>query len=186
MANSITIPDPELADLGPAMRALTPKQRHFVLAYFHVGKRERAAFMAGYAGEEGSNKLGVSAYVVWHHPKVQAAIKEHASGALVGMLPGAIARLHQIMQDGGDKDGLKAIQLITDRTGFHATTEMKVTHVDESREDTIREIVRMAREQGLDPRVLIGGAADFIDADFTVLAEAEPVVSSLEGLEDIA
>lgn len=176
MADRIEIPMPEHDELGPAMRALSARQRQFIVAYFHTGSRERAAYIAGYAGEPNSNLLGVSAYSVWHNPKVQTAIKEFGEQCvLAGLVPLAFVALESALMNGDAKDKTSAAKIVLDRTGFHAKSEVITTKGTTSRVDQIKEIVRLAKLQGLDPRKLIGGAVDFIDADFKVVDEVEGV-----------
>jgi|SRR5581483_4271418 len=202
----ISIPLPDTSELGPAMRALTERQRKFVILYFHTGSREKAAHLAGYAGDPGSNLIGVSAYSVWHNPKVQLAIKEFGEqSVLAGLVPLAFAALEDALTIGDAKEKTAAAKIVMDRTGFHAKSEVITSKGAQSREDQIKEIVRLCKAQGLDPRKLIGGAVDFIDADFEVVDRAEGVKraaikqlttdvrkalvaepeSSTEGLEDL-
>lgn len=192
MTSSVEIPLPELEDLGPAMRALTDRQRRFVVAFFHTGRRELAAHIAGYAGDLGTNLLGVSAYSVWHQPKVQAAIKEFGESSILGgLVPMAFSALEDALTRGDMKEKTKAAQIVMDRTGFHAKSEQIVRTPDKSRIEQIKEIVRLCKEQGMDPRKLIGGAVDFIDADFTEVDKLEGVKAianesgSTKGLEDL-
>lgn len=189
MADAVMIPLPDVEELGPAMRALTERQRAFVVAFFHTGKRETAAHIAGYAGEINSNLLGVSAYNVWHQPKVQAAIKEFGEQCvLAGLVPMAFAALENALRLGDKKEQLKAAQMVMDRTGFHAKSEQIIRQPDKTRVDQIKEIMRLCHEQGLDARKLIGGAVDFVDADFEIMdgKKALPTpASSTEGLEDL-
>jgi|GEM_PF-4987308 len=175
----IHVPMPEFEDLGPAMRTLNERQRKFVILYFHTGSRERAALQAGYAGgtedEKARNLLGVSAYSVWHQPKVQAAIKEFGEQCvLAGLVPLAFTALEDALKRGDVKERTKAAQIVMDRTGFHAKSETIVTPNARDRAEQIREIIRLCKLQGLDARQLIGGAVDFIDADFEVL-DGKPV-----------
>lgn len=200
----VHLPMPEHQELGPAMRALNERQRKFVVLYFHTGSREKAAASAGYAGgfedEKARNLLGVSAYAVWHQPKVQLAIKEFGEQCvLAGLVPMAFAALENALKMGDVKEQTKAAQIVMDRTGFHAKSEQIIREPDRDRVAQIKEIVRLCKLQGLDPRQLIGGAVDFVDADFEVIdqkaagktpvatAEETPVAThaSTKGLEDL-
>lgn len=197
MPETIAIPVPEIEELGPAMRALNERQRRFVIAFFVTGRREKAAHIAGYAGEPDSNLIGVSAYSVWHQPKVQAAIKEFGEQSIMaGLVPMATAVLEDAMKKGDIKEQTKAALAIMDRTGFHAKSEQIIRQPDRTRLEEIREIVRLCHAQGLDPRKLIGGALDFVDVDFETIDKAEGVKkpiqlklsaeeTSTEGLEDL-
>lgn len=201
----VHLPMPEHEDLGPAMRALNERQRKFVVLYFHTGSREKAASLAGYAGgfedDKARNLLGVSAYGVWHQPKVQLAIKEFGEQCvLAGLVPMAFAALENALKMGDVKEQTKAAQIVMDRTGFHAKSEQIIREPDRDRVAQIKEIVRLCKLQGLDPRQLIGGAVDFVEGDFEVIEqkavtkrpqleivadEKEQVRASTKGLEDL-
>lgn len=197
----VHVPMPEHDELGPAMRVLNERQRKFVVLYFHTGSRERAALQAGYAGnmedDRQRNLLGVSAYSVWHQPKVQAAIKEFGEQCvLAGLVPLAFTALEDALKRGDVKEKTKAAQIVMDRTGFHAKSETIVRTPDRSRVEQIKEIVRLCKLQGLDPRQLIGGAVDFVDADYEVIdgktplkiekaADVLDVAAGTKGLEDL-
>lgn len=181
----VHLPMPEPDELGPCMRALNERQRKFVVLYFHTGSRERAALQAGYAGgtedDRARNLLGVSAYSVWHQPKVQAAIKEFGEQCvLAGLVPMAFTALEEALKLGDVKEKTAAAKIVMDRTGFHAKSETIVRQPDRSRVDQIKEIVRLCKLQGIDPRTLIGGAVDFVDADFEVI-DAKPKAPAVEG-----
>lgn len=176
---TIVVPGPE--DMGPAMKALNERQRKFVVAWFATGHREKAAYAAGYAGELPSNQLGVSAYQVWHQPKVQAAIQEFAqSSVLYGLVPAAFAAFETILSDPTHKDFAKVAQIIADRTGFHAKTEhqVNVTHSDD-RESMIKRLEELAAKAGRAPKELFAKTAGVTDADF------EEVEGDPTGLEDL-
>lgn len=202
----VHVPMPEHDELGPCMRALNERQRKFVVLYFHTGSRERAALQAGYAGGTEDavkrNMLGVSAYGVWHQPKVQSAIKEFGEQCvLAGLVPMAFTALEEALRTGDIKERTKAAQIVMDRTGFHAKSETIVRQPDRSRVEQIKEIVRLCKLQGIDPRNLIGGAVDFVEADFEVVdgpagiramlqkpaeeTTQELPVGSTKGLEDL-
>ena len=63
---------PDESDLGPAMLALTPRMRRFVLELCHgpvgYGSEIRAAKAAGYTGTDGAIK--VTAHRTLHNEKV--------------------------------------------------------------------------------------------------------------------
>lgn len=199
-ALEIKLPEPE--NMGPAMKALTEKQRAFVVAYFHTGSRMKATAAAGYAmGTPDSSQGRVMAWQVWHSAKVQAAIKEFASeNVLSTLVPMAMKAWEEIIDDPSHKDRAKAVGMVLDRTGMHAKMETVHT-VTENREERVLKIIRICKELGMDPKKFIGGASDFVDADFEVvqreeakLVDISPVFASAEasdpehstdGLEDI-
>jgi hypothetical protein len=167
------MPEPNIEDLGPAMKVLTDRQRRFVIAWCHTGNRELSAKLAGYAGEIGEIKLDVGAYRAWHSPKVQEAIREHSRNTLASFLPAAAQAIQQGLELGEVKDRAALAVKIFERSGlgFNQMMEHKVTHVDESREDMIRELISIAKRRGLDPQELIGNAGKFIEAEVTEVDE---------------
>lgn len=186
--DALLISVPDVEDLGPAMRALSPRQRKFVIAYFHTGDRRASARMSGYS-DPNENALGVTAHRVFHNAKVQEAMREYGRETALGaLIPTAFKAIEEALAQGDTKEKIKAAGMVLDRTGFHATMEHKVVKVDETREQTIRSIMKLAKEQGLDPRTLIGGAVDFLPED-AKLVDAEVVTvepaSSDEGLEGL-
>lgn len=185
MGNNLTLPMPALSDLGPAMQALTTLQRRFVVAWFVSGQREKAAHMAGYAGEPGDNLLSVSAHQVWHNPRVQAAIIEYAKSSLKGLVPAALIALKSVIEDGGHKDRVKAVGMILNRVGLHETTEQVVVHQQESREEQLMRITEKARALGLDPKIVLGGAASFMQKAEAIDVDVIDVTPTTDGLEDI-
>ncbi len=174
---NITVYDPALEDLssfGPCMRALTWRQRGFVLAMLDTGMVDhgRCAAMAGYNGN--SESLRVTGHRVSHNENVQAAIQEEArkrigSGAIM-----ATSKLLEIAMNDSHKDQLKAVFGIMDRAGLHATTEVKheVRHTSDDKA-VIERIVQLARNLGLDPKVLLGQHGVVVDAEYSVVA-SEP------------
>lgn len=186
MGNNLTLPMPALSDLGPAMQALTTLQRRFVVAWFVSGQREKAAHMAGYAGEPGDNLLSVSAHTVWHHPKVQAAIIEYAKAALKTLVPASLLALKSVIEDVGHKDRVKALGMVLNRTGLHETQEVIHDHRTETREEQLMRITEKATALGLDPKIVLGGAAAFIKpAPEAIDVDAVDISPTTEGLEDI-
>jgi phage terminase small subunit len=170
--------------MGPAMRALNERQRKFVIAFFHTGKRGPAAAMAGYA----TLNINQAAYQVWHDQKVQAALREFAHGSQIGtLIPEAFKVLEQALSGNASKEQLKAAGMVMDRTGFHALAEVKVTHEVQSREELIRQVNRDATALGLNAKELLGGATDFVtDVEYKEVTGQEPE-SELAGtgLEDL-
>ena len=189
MTQTLEITMPEPGKLGPAMRALNERQRAFVIAYFAHGNRDQAAVDAGYSGQKGDGVNRERAHWLTHNAKVQAAIQEYAkTTALIEMLPQAMISLARISKFGEDKDQLKAVEMITNRTGVHAVTESKITVEHTDRLDQLKLLIRAAIEEGKDPRAYIGESPDVTDADFAMV-EAEmaklPAPTSLDGLEDL-
>lgn len=167
------------------MRALTGMQRRFVLAYFHLGKREPALTAAGCASPPGSEALGATAYRIWHSPRVQAAIKEFADGQLVAGIPEAVGAIIEGVNGIGSKDAVAAAKVLLDRT-MPVVQQHEVIHVREDHTSLLKEVLSLAKMLGKDPKELLGGGMAFIDADYKeVEAEPEPEPDGTEGLEDL-
>lgn len=181
MATELVIPFDE-REFGPAMRKLTEREQRYVVAwYLNGGNQRRAYIAAGYAATN-QNTIDANASLIAHRPKIQAAIKEYAHTRLGSMVPLALSAMEEILRDPGHKDRAKVIQMVTDRTGLHATTEHKVTveHTDD-RVEKLKRLAELAKAQGVDPRKLLGGMSDVVDADFKVVDD----VDGTDGLEDL-
>lgn len=162
-------------NIGPAMRALNKRQRAYVVVCLETGSanQKRNAQLAGYTGNDSA--LAVQGWRLAHDPKVLAAMEEEAhrrlrSGALM-----ATSRLIHLAENAREeKDQLKAIDMILNRTGFHAKTEHKidVTHEHRGPAEIQARIKELAERLGVDPVKLLGHsrpaetAAPVIEAEF--------------------
>jgi len=147
--------------LGPAMRALTQKQRQFVYALLETGTNDhtQAARLAGYKADNMAS-LRVSAYQTAHNPKVQAALHEEAEKRLGAAKIMAVSELVRIAESGVDeRTRLKAISMLLNRAGLHEKTEHKVTvEHEEGSGDLLARITYLAGALGVDASRLIGSA----------------------------
>ena len=180
----IQIPMPADGDFGPAMQALNPNHRAFVIALLmNRGNAARAAQLAGYAGN--SDTIKVQGYRIAHRDDVQLAIQEEARRRINASAIQATETLVELLNDGDPKIRLKAAQQVLASTGLGAIFKHEHQHTVENK--TQRELLDYiklaAAEQGLDPRKLLGRAGvtdDVLDAEF-----AEVIIPSSEGLEDL-
>lgn len=187
MTTAMTIVPPE-NQLGPAMRALNPRQRAFV--YFLVemgGNATQAAGAAGYG--EGSltpqqkhDACRVRGYQLTHDVKVLAAIKEEAekrlhSGALL-----AASALVEMVVDTGSKHRFKAAVELLNRAGLTVATEHKVTVEHKGTATEIGQRIReLITQLGPDlPRLVGPDTVGILDAEFE-----DVVAPSASGLEDM-
>lgn len=166
---------PPLSELGPAMRALNPQQRAFVIAMGEVtdGNQTTAALMAGYGADSATDAqrkaaARVRGSVLAQDPKVLAAIKECAekrlhSGALI-----ATKALLEMVNDPLDKNRFKAACRLLDQAGLVVVTQHQVTHVhgQNSDKETIARITDLASKLGIDANKLLGQTGPVIDAEF--------------------
>jgi hypothetical protein len=132
--------------LGPAMSALTEKQRRFVLELRHgpagYGSEVRAARAAGYGTPTSSdNVLKVEAPRTLHDPRVQEALREVGGKIIRAEAFQSIANVTAIARDLNHKDSLKANLALMDRGGFavethhHLTVEHKVDYSKQALEE---------------------------------------------------
>lgn len=170
---------------GPAMRAILPKQRAFVLALLDIGGQDnsKAAGLAGYGGTPGSTR--VQAHRLAHDPAILEAIKEEANKRLhSGAILGASVLL-EIAKDPLHKDRLKAANALLDRGGLMVATQHKVTVEHTAKDaDVIQQIKAFAVELGIDPIKLLGSAGVVIDAEFTPVETAVETDEWSVGPED--
>ena len=165
-------------ECGPAMLALNDRQRAFVTAMLDFGGRDntKAARAAGYEDLPGSSTIRVTAHRLAHDPRIQEAIREEAEKRLK---TGAIMAVNTLLDIADDattekKDRLKAIEMIMNRTGLHATSEQKVTvtRTDMTGDAMIARITQLAKSQGLDPQKLLGHMAP-VEAEFVEVQQSE-------------
>jgi hypothetical protein len=178
------------ARLGPAMAALTDKQRQFVLALIQSGcSQSKAAELAGYAG--GPDTWKAMGWRLAHDARVQAAIHEEAQKLIRTTAVMAIGVIEGLASNPKVKPEvrLKAATELLNRSGLHAHTEHKVTveRPDMDERQLVRRIALLAKEQGLDPVKLLGHRGYVIDAEYELIEgpRAEPLKLSAAGLEDL-
>ena len=141
---------------GPAMKACTERQRQFVWALLDgCRSNKEAASRAGYQGD--ANTLAVTGHRLAHDPNVQAAIQEEAKRRLNSTAILAVNKLALLVESNDQKVQLKAIEMVLNRAGLHATSEHKVQveHFDGDAAG-IRQIYDDAKKLGLDPVLLLG------------------------------
>jgi hypothetical protein len=158
---------------GPAMAALTEKQRGFVLAMIENPgiTQHQAARMAGYQNSD--NGMRVMGHYLAHNPAVQAAIREEAGKRLhSASLIAANVVVAMLTDDAVPaKEKLKAAGMLLDRTGFAAVQKIDVTRKDESGTAVLDRIKQLADRLGLPVQNLIAkpavGIPATIDAEFS-------------------
>lgn len=176
--------------MGPAMVALEPKQRAFVLAFVDTGGQDatKAARMAGYGGDN-PQSVRVTAHRLTHDAKVLEAIREVADSRIRSEALMAMEVIVEIAKDPTHKDRFAAAKEIANRSGLMVVQKSEVVHRTEDEADKIKRIIALARGLGVDPRQLLGSAGVVLDADFevvstTALPAPEPE-GSTDGLEDL-
>src|SRR5262245_32449947 len=116
---------PDVESMGPALRALTPKQRRFILelrdgpsGYCSAIRAARVAY-----GEAGSDAaLHVLAHQTLQDDKVQAAMREVGLKKITAAAFQAIGNVERIANDARDPDCLKANIELLNRGRFAPQT----------------------------------------------------------------
>lgn len=167
----------DLGEFGPAMRALSEKQRAYVqaMAADPFGNPSRWAKAAGYA-DCGANTR-VKGHLCAHDPKIQAAIFEYGQSMLGTMGPLlAAAGMIRIARNPKHKQHFKALEAIANRVGLHETTEhvVNVNHSDRTGAAMAERITQLAGVLGIDPGQLLGVNAAPMLIEGEVSREMEP------------
>ena len=167
---------------GPAMSELTELQQKFVMVLADVGgDAKKAAMLAGYSHGKNGTHLGVEGWRNTHNPKVLAAIREVADQRIRGGGILAASVLVEIASDPMHKDRLKAAVELANRGGLEHVQKIEVLHKDDRLDpEVVANIIRLAKEQGVNPKKYLGYDPDkeaAIEGDFEE-------VTGMEGLED--
>ena len=142
----IAVNDHDIA--APSFRALTDKQRAFVLALIRHGsgrgKRSLCAKDAGYKGD--ANQLAVKAHQLFHDPRIQKALHDATVAYLGSFQLFAIEGICHLAEAATKEEvKLKALLAIADRTGFATAQQIHVTKedVNATREQRLAEMTAM-------------------------------------------
>ena len=160
-------------EFGPAMAALSEKQRGFVLAMLNTPRcsHAKAARLAGYSDvKEGAKVRG---HYLAHNPAVQAAMREEAGKRLNSMSVMAANVMMDIMLTAkDDKTKLKAASAVLDRTGFATSQNINInkTVTDQSGKAVLEQIEALAAKLGVDASRLLSGPP-VVDAEFSEVEE---------------
>ena len=135
----------EDSKLGPAMSALNPRQRSFVIVYCATGGKNAAgaARTAGYEGTDVS--LRVQAHRLAHSEAVQSAIHEEVRRRQQAIAPRAQLNIERIANDPLSRNSFEANKLILAMASHSAVqkSEHKVTQ-----ELTTKEMIEEIRKLG--------------------------------------
>lgn len=122
------------AKMGPAMAALSDKQRRFVVALFEAPKSHGsltfAARRAGYGNENSSRQsLSQMAHQLSGDPKIQAAIAEVSQQYITVLGPHAVRALKNVLSNPAHRDHGRALGIVMDRVApQNSTHTVKVEH----------------------------------------------------------
>jgi phage terminase small subunit len=185
---------------GPAMSKLSPQRQRFVLELLadDTNNGTAAAIRAGYAPENRNSAKEIASRLR-HDPDVLAAIGEVARAQVWSLRALAASTVQQVLEDttAAPRDRLRAAAMVMDRTDMPATSEQHVTveHKSMSRAEEINAVIRLAKQLGQDPRVLLGSYGVTIDAEFKEVEapergtrdglERSDTLPPIPGLEDV-
>jgi hypothetical protein len=168
-------PEPEW---GPAMGALSPKRRAFVVALYDEDAPRKgdgliiyAAQKAEYGTPTSSKKsLSVIGNRIVHDDRVQAAIVEYSQRCLRAIPPEAIRALKDLIRDPKHKDHARGIAMVLDRADPLQT--MHTVKVEDSRPpSTAATQAVFERIEQLMQRAGLAPPAKVINADFEIVSE---------------
>lgn len=160
-------------DYGPAMSALTEKQRGFVLALIEFPgiSLAAAARRAGYSDvAEGAKVTGCR---LARQDQIQVAMREEAGKVLNASSLVAAGVLMAILTDDGvdAKDRIKAAGMLLDRSGFGAAQTINVnkTTTDRTGKAIMGRIAELAGKLGVDSTKLlaVGNPATVVEGEFS-------------------
>lgn len=165
-------------EFGPAMAALTDKQRSFVMAMIEVPgcSHAEAARRAGYSDvAEGAKVRG---YYQAHNPAVQEAIREEAGKRLNASSLAAAGVLVKLLNDDTllPKDRIKAAGMLLDRSGFGAAQTIHVHKTVTKKIDASAAEARIAEFRHKFPEMfakMVGSnePAPVLDGEFTEVSK---------------
>ena len=156
------LPATQGTDFGPAMLALIPKHRAFVIAYCTTANAEatEAARQVGYV-DNNTGALKVTGYRILKKPEVLAAIREVVMQNITADLPVLHKALMKTALNPQHKDQTKAVLALMNRGGLPDVTERNINvNITVTKEEKVAEIRAMAEEMGLDVEKLLGNMTD--------------------------
>ncbi len=151
----------EVADYGPKMRALTERQRRFVVVRAqqpHLAQWKMAE-LAGYAG--GEEVCKVIASNLFDRKDIVEALFEYAGHAMRANAFLAAQVLIEIAsnKEAGGAMRLKAATALLDRVGLgvQVQQEIRVEHTDRTGAALMERIRELAKKHGMDAQKLLAG-----------------------------
>lgn len=174
--------DLRLLGESKAMQVLTERQKLFVNHLLTTGSNNMtaAAAAAGYTGTR--MIIGRTAHRLAHDPKIQFAIQEEAKRRVNANVIAAVSRVAELVSHHDPKIALKAAEIVMNRGGIHAVSEVKHSHeVTYNDDEMVQRLAVLAGKLGLDAAALLGQVQvparlpPPIDAEFEeVETNAEP------------
>jgi hypothetical protein len=156
MGTDLQVIDITDENCGPAMKALTPLQRRFVLAIKEVGSGRwlRAAKIAGYQGDD--HVLSVTGSNLGHNPKITAALVEIGGYTMQSIANEATAAVLSVLEAPMQNKGalkLKAALAVLDRIGLGIKTEHTV-NINKTETSTEKMILEVRAQLAKNPNLI--------------------------------
>jgi phage terminase small subunit len=180
---TVTVPPDD--ELGPAMLALTPMRRRFVMELANgpsgYGSEVRAARAAGFSGNDPTVRMSTARAL--HNQKVQEALREVGGKLIRASAFAAIRQTERIANDIEHRDCLKACLALMDRGGFAVETHHTVTVEHKSLDDQALEALRTMRTLKASREQLedMFGKVGLLRYETMLAAKAVPLAPVIEG-----
>jgi phage terminase small subunit len=154
-------------EFGPKMRALTEKQRAFVMVMveFPGMSGAEAARTAGYS--DAGEGAKVRACMMLQDKKIVEAVNEQAGKRLWAISLKAANRVEQLINSEDEAVALRAGLAVLDRVGHAPQQNINInqTVTDQSGKALMERIAALAHRHGLDPAKLLGRPV--VDVEFS-------------------
>ena len=164
-------------NLGPAMAALNPRQRAFVMALNNAGgsNASEAARAAGYL-DSGSGAIKVQAHLLLHNPAIRAALVEDTHARFGGKVGKLNTLLEGIAETPGPQQlaavkmmlhhvGLQEKQVVEHNHTVTLTLAQKIEKVNQLRAAQGKELIALPATTVVEPSVT--------DAEFTEIEDED-------------
>lgn len=181
-------PIPDEPGMPEAYAKISPMQRAWLQAFLDAGDENAtaAARRAGYGKEDGTpdqknNACKTAGHRNIHDPAIQAAIRElaHERFRVAGYQ--AAAALMALVKDPSHKDHFKALERVLAQNGMIAAVQIEHNHnVKVTEQDQVERLMVLAKQLGMDPKVLLGSAGVILDAEFEVIPSPKQLTAQVE------
>lgn len=105
-------------DFGPAMSAVFPREREFIIALLEGKSAAQAAREAGYGAPDGSSTAETMSrigYRLTHTGRVIDALSEQAKRSVRGLVPEALKAAREVLMTTSHKDRVRVAMSVLDR-----------------------------------------------------------------------
>ena len=178
---------PEESELPDAVRAVRDMRRRKFAWHYVFGGADGAAAARAAGYSDVAEGAKVRAHGLLQREDVRAAIVALTSRYLFSLAPKAVLRLGAILDNPKHAKHVKAIELVLDRVGLHAKTEVEVNHtVTVNHTDEALEQLRTLKALGVPREKLIEafGYSGLARYENMLASQARPVPALIEGQDE--